>query len=390
LALAGFVFIKTKKFSKTIFTIIGTYSALFFMAAFPSLLYYLFSLLSGKALSSLHSFEIIQFLAKARFFSIELANPSYALASNLNLFYFPLCIAISSYFFWKSERKMFLAVLRNLRFPQVLFHGGLFFFGLGIGLIMYPESFSPNIFSILAALNVLLSIILAWEASVIVNDIFDYRVDNVSNPERPLQKGLFTFGQYAQLGAIVFSLSIIGGAMVHYKFGILLLVYQIMAWFYSAEPFRLKRFALIASLLSALTLLTVFFSGFIFFSPDQDIDRLSWRIIFMLIITYTLSLPIKDFKDIEGDKKDGVYTVPVIFGEEKGRLIVASGIFASFVLSIFFINELRLFWWAILFGSASFLIMVSKKIHPRTVHVWVFPLILAYGLIAVKIIFFSF
>jgi 4-hydroxybenzoate polyprenyltransferase len=176
--------------------------------------------------------------------------------------------------------------------------------------------------------------------------------------------------------------------MVHYKFGILLFVYQVLAWFYSAEPFRLKRFPLLASFFSALTLLTVFFSGYIFFSPEQNIEHLSWRIIFLLLITYTLSLPIKDFKDIAGDKKDGVRTIPVIFGEERGRLIVASGIFISFILSIFFINESRLFWWAVIFGSASFLVMTNKKIHPRKVFWWILPLIMVYGLIALKIIFF--
>jgi 4-hydroxybenzoate polyprenyltransferase len=387
LALAFLIFIKTKNLTKTLIAAVGVYSALFFMAAFPSFFYYFSELLFGKSLANIYPFEIIQFLAKAKFFSIELADPIYALAYNLNLVYFPLVLAIASYFFWKSAPKMFFSVVRNLRYPQVMFHSGLFLLGLGIGLITYPENFNPNFFSLLAAFDILVAVLLAWEASVIVNDIFDYRVDLLSNPERPLQKGIFTLNEYAQLGVILFFLSIIGSLMVNYKFGILLLVYQIMAWFYSAEPFRLKRFVPIASLLSALTLLTVFFSGFILFSPAQNLERLSWRVIFLLIITYTLSLPIKDFKDIEGDKKDGVRTIPVIFGEEKGRLIVASGIFISFVLSIFFINELRLFWWAILFGSLAFLIMTNKKIHPRRVFWWILAVVSLYALILIKVAF---
>ncbi|MFZ2188462.1 MAG: UbiA family prenyltransferase [Candidatus Moraniibacteriota bacterium] len=387
LVMTALVGIKTKKVSRSIFAAFGTYSALFFMAAFPSLCYYFFRLIEQKAVFSLHSFEIVQFFAKAQYLGIALSDPAYTLAHNLNLIYFPLSLAILGYFFWKSESKMFWSVIRNFRYPQVIFHGGLLFLGLGIGLITYPENFNLNLFSFLAVVVILSSVLLAWEASVVVNDIFDYRVDMLSNPERPLQKGIFTFSQYAQLGAIMFFLSLVGGLLVHYKFGILFLVYQIMAWFYSAEPFRLKRFALIASLLSALTLLTVFFSGFIFFSPDQTITNLSWRVIFLLIIAYTFSLPIKDFKDIEGDKKDGVHTVPVIFGEEKGRLIVASGIFISFMLSIFFLNEFRLFWWAILFGSAAFLITINKKIHPRRVFWWILAVVALYGLLAVKIIF---
>jgi len=388
LSLTALVFVKTKKLTKTILTAIGAYSGLFLMAAFPSLFFYLVAFLERKSLLVIQSFQIIQFFAQTKIFGIELTDPVYALAHNLNLIYFLLILILLSYFFWKSEAKKFWAVMRNLRYPQVIFHGGLLFLGLGIGLLAYPENFNLNLFSVLAILVILLSVLLAWEASVVVNDIFDYEVDLVSNHERPLQKSLFTVNQYAQFGAVLFFLSIIGGMLLHYKLGILLLVYQILAWFYSAEPFRLKRVPVVASFLSAATLLTVFFSGFIFFSPAQNLDHLPWRIVFLLLIAYTLSLPIKDFKDIAGDKKDGVRTIPVIFGEEKGRLIVGAGIFISFLLSIFFINETRLFFPAIIFGSLSFLIMNNKKIHPRKVFWWILPLVTVYGLVAVRVIFF--
>jgi len=387
LTLTFLVFLKTKKFLAAILTAWGAYSALFFMAAFPSFFYYAYRLLSGNNISSVHSFEIVQFFSKSKVLGLELENPFYALAYDLNLLYFPFCLAILSYFFWKSQPKMFGAVLRNFRYPQVIFHAGLLFLGLGVGFWIYPENFNSNPFSFLAIFCALSSVLLAWKASVVVNDIFDYRVDLLSNPERPLQKGIFTVNQYSQLGALLFFLSLIGGLLVHYKLGILLFVYQVLAWFYSAPPFRLKRFVPIASILSALTLLTVFFSGFIFFSPEQNLDRLSWRVVFLLIITYTLSLPVKDFKDIAGDAHDGVKTVPVIFGEEKGRLIVASGIFLSFVLSVFLLNVAGLFWWAILFGTLSYFIMINKKIHPRNLFWWILGVVTAYGLILVKIAF---
>lgn len=384
LALAGAIFAKTKKPWKALLSIPFTYSALFFMAAFPSIFFYLTRIISGKSIFSLYAFEIFQFFSKTRVFGLELAEPVYALAYNLNLIYFPLILAIVSYFFWKSEPKFFWSFVANLRYPQVIFHGGLLILGLGVGANLYPQNFNLTLFSLLAVFNVFLGVFLAWEASVVVNDIFDYQLDLVANPERPLQKGSITRNQYAQFGVILFFCSLLAGTLVHYKFGILLLVYQILAWFYSAPPFRLKRFVPIASILSALTLLTIFFCGFIFFSPEQKIDDLSWRLIFLLLITYAISLPVKDFKDIAGDKKDGVRTIPVIFGEEKSRLIVASGFFISFVLSVFLLREPRLFWWAILFGSLAYLIMLNRKIHPRNVFWWILAVVFLYGLILVN------
>ena len=101
----------------------------------------------------------------------------------------------------------------------------------------------------------------------------------------------------------------------------------------------------------------------------------------------TLSLPIKDFKDIEGDRKYQIWTVPVIFGEETGRLITAVGIFISFMLSVFMLNEFRLFWWALLFGIIAFLIVINQKIKPRRLFWWVLGTVAAYGVILIRVLF---
>ena len=103
------------------------------------------------------------------------------------------------------------------------------------------------------------------------------------------------------------------------------------------------------------------------------------------MLTLTLSFPLKDFKDIEGDRKMGVWTIPIIFGEELGRIIVGSGIFLSFVASVFILNERDLFFWAALSGAIAFLIVVSEKIKTRRLVWWILPVIAVYGLIVVKI-----
>jgi 4-hydroxybenzoate polyprenyltransferase len=101
----------------------------------------------------------------------------------------------------------------------------------------------------------------------------------------------------------------------------------------------------------------------------------------------TLSLPIKDFKDIEGDRKYKIWTVPVLLGKEKGRMAVAVGVFTSFMMSVFMLNELRLFWWAIIFGGISFLIITNEKINPRNLFWWILSVVAVYGMILAKVIF---
>ncbi|MFZ2193566.1 MAG: UbiA family prenyltransferase [Candidatus Moraniibacteriota bacterium] len=384
------VLIKTKNIVKSIFSALLAYTVLFIIGSAPSvaaILYYFF--VKGKDfLIDMQSVHVIQVLAvPVPIFGVKLGNLAYALPYNLEFILYPLFLGLLFVLFLIIDKKKVLFLLKNSRLPQLIYHSGLFFIGLGLGAWFYRENFSMNVFAIFAALDLLICIWLAWLASVVVNDIYDFSLDLVSNPERPLQCQEISKKEYCEIGWLLFYFSLFGGLLVSFKFFGLLLVYQLIAWAYSASPYRLKRFPIVASFVSAMASLVVFFMGFVLISGDQNIQGLPWRVILLLIISYTLSLPIKDFKDIAGDEKDGIRTIPVIFGEEKGRIVVGSGIFISFVLSVFLLNERTLFFWALLFGGLSYFVVSNKKIHPRKIFWWLLPIIIAYGLILVKTIF---
>jgi len=382
----GLVWVKTKSWIRALVSLVGTYSLLFFMASFPSWLtfgYYFFE--GSKKITEIGAVQIFQFMSSWNVFSLKSIDFEYGHIYHLNLIYFPLIIAFSSLLFFFSHQEKFWAVLKNIRVPQCFFHLGLFFVGLGLGYLAYPDNLAINIFSLFAIVGLMIAILLAWKASVIVNDIYDLEIDNITNSGRPLPQNIFSFKEYVELGVICFFFSLIGGLAVNFKFAILLLIYQILAWFYSAPPFRFKRFPLVATFFSSLALLVILFMGFLIFSGEHNLQGLSWRIIFLFMLALTLSLPIKDFKDIEGDRKIGVFTIPVIFGEELGRIIVGAGIFLSFVSSIFFLNERDLFFWAVILGSSAFLILVGEKIKTRQLIWWILPVVIIYGLIVIKI-----
>jgi len=338
-------------------------------------------------ISEIQGFNIAPIVGvPVKIFGNEFSSFKYNLPYNLNIIYYLILIFLLTVLFFAISRIKFLSVFKNIRLPQIIFHSGLFFAGMGLGYLAYPQNLVLNVFSISAELVLLAGIILAWTASVIFNDIVDYNVDVITNDWRPLPQKIFSEKEYFSLGVIVLFLSLLGGLVVGIKFFILLLIYQIIAWVYSAEPFRLKRIPVIATALSAAALVVVIFAGYILFSGDQNIAHLSARIIFLLIIALVVALPVKDFKDIEGDHKNKIWTIPVLFGDEKGRLIVAIGNYLPFVLSVFFFNEPRLFWWAILFGTISFLAVI--KIKPRQLFWWVLGSVTLYSLVVVKIIFF--
>lgn len=384
------VFVKTKHFLKAIFGGILAYVILFFMVSLPSLIAYLYYFLQeSKKVSEISSVDIVQLVASIKpIFGLNFAESlSHIVSFNLNLIYFPvLCLALSALFLLENKPK-FVALIKNARLPQIIGHIGFFAVGIGLGFLAYPERFELGLFPVFAVFDLILAIILAWVASVIVNDVYDFEVDKISNSVRPLPKGIFETKEYLNLGIIIFLLSLLGGLVVSPKFAALLFVYQFIAWAYSSEPFRLKNFPIIATLLGAVDLILVMMMGFTLISGDNNIQGLSWRVILYLLIFLTFFLPIKDFKDIEADKKYQTWTLPVIFGEETGRMLLAIWAFVSFVASVFFLNEYRLFWWAILFGSVMFFILINKKIKPRQFFWWALIIIGGYGLVLVKTLF---
>lgn len=384
------IFIKTKSFIKTFFSALSVYAVLFIMGAAPSLIsfvYYFFD--PSKKVGEIQPYQVIQlFASPAPIFGVVFNDLKYAFPYNLEFLFFPPLLFLLAILFLLLNKQKFIAFVKNFRLPQIIYHTGLFLAGLGLGFWIYRENFALNLFSIFAALDLILSILLAWTASVVVNDLADAQIDNISNPERPLPIGVISEKEYLSIGWVLFFLSLFGAILVSVKLAALFLVYQFLAWAYSSTPYRLKQFLFFASFISATASLIIFFIGFTLVSGDQNIQGLSWRVILLLLFCYTVSLPIKDFKDIAGDKADGIKTVPTIFGEEKGRLIVASGIFISFVFSVFALNEFRLFWWAIVFGSISFLIMTNKKIPARNLFWWIMGVVILYGMVLVKVAFF--
>lgn len=388
--LSIFVFFETKNKLRALFSFLSSYIILFFMGAFPTFFFIGYTLLfAPQKVTEIKAYQIAQFFGSSqKILGITSQNLTYNFASNLNLIFFPLLIFILVIFFSLWNKKKLFAVFFNLRFPQIIYHSGLFLIGIGLGIVNFSQNFSFFLFSLMATFTLLLSVWLAWTASVIVNDIYDFEIDCISNINRPLVQKIFTIKEYSSLGIFCFLLSVLGASSVGFSFVALIIVYQILAYFYSAPPFRLKKFPFIATFLSSSASLMVLFLGYTLLSDDQTIRHLSWRIILLLWITYTLSLPIKDFKDIVGDKKYHIWTIPVILGEKKARLAVAINIFVSFMLSVFLLNERRLFIWALIFGTISFLTINSSRIKPRQLFWPILILVMFYGFILTKIIFF--
>lgn len=392
IALIVYGYLKTRKKAKSLLLGLQAYVILFILATFPS---WVTIVIQGftKGFMQIGEIEIVQlFFTSAKFFSRETGTYLNALSIKLTLIYAILLfgvICLGLFFYYKNQ---FISFLKNARPVQLIYHAGLLVVGIGLGVMFTESDWDFGFFNFLGLLNIFIAVALAWLASVVFNDIYDKKIDAVTNGKRPLIVKAFSENDYIALGLVLFGASIFYSAIINPKIAFLLLGYQALAWIYSAWPFRLKRFPLVASLLSALASMTVIFMGFILVSPAEDTLDFPKRIFWLILISLTLSLPIKDLKDMAGDKLDKVYTIPVIFGEYWGKIIIGSGIFLSYFLSVILLNEYSLTFWAIVLGGASFWIVVfsgeGKKINNYNLIWWVLGLVAIYALILIKTIEF--
>lgn len=377
---------------KSLLTTTAAYIVFFLLGTFPAWITIAVKGFS-KGFLKVNEVDTAQmFLAPAFIFSKNIPDIVSSLNVKMSIVYSLVLIFLSVVGCLLFSRKKTLSFFANARYPQLLYHWGLIVIGMGLASLFSNTNIEINFFNILGFLVLLLAVLFAWLASVVSNDIEDKNTDALTpNKNRPFVKEIFSLEEYKTLGWILFAASIFFSAIVNFKIALLLLVYQAIAWIYSCPPIKLKRFVFVSTFVSALALLMVFFSGFILVSPDQSIKTVPASIISLFIFGCVFILPIKDFKDIIGDKKEGNRTIPVLFGEQWGKIIVGSGTFISFILSVLVFNEPRLFWWAMLCGGVSYWIIYSsgidKRIKYHRLPWWVMGVVTAYGLTIIKIIF---
>lgn len=392
IALGLYGYYKTKSKTKGLFLSLQTYVILFFLATSPSWITIVTQGFS-KGFLQVKDIDIVQlFLTTVKFFSRETGTYTNALSIKMSVIYSVLLAGVIVIGLIFLYRKKFIAFLKNSRPVQLIYHAGLLLFGVGAGFVFGKIDWDWNIFNLFALLNIIIAVCLAWLASVVFNDFFDKKIDSVTNNSRPLILGDFEERDYVAIGVVLFVFSLFYAALINPKIALILVAYQALAWLYSAWPLRLKRFTFLSTFISALASLLVIFAGFILVTSAEDIVDFPKRVFWLMLFALTFSLPIKDLKDIVGDKLDKVYTVPVVFGEYWGKIIIGSGIFLSYFLSVILLNESKLLWWAIIVGGLSFWAVVfsgkNKKITNRNLIWWILGLVIVYGVVLVGMVCF--
>lgn len=243
-------------------------------------------------------------------------------------------IFVSLWWFYFYDKRKLFAFMKNLRLPRLGMYLASFWYGVYLAKIPFSFSFFDWIILILANLAITLS----WMFAVGHNDIADEKADKISNPSRPLISGAINKEEARSINIILRVLSYIVAFLAGYAFFITIFVRSCISYLYSNEPFRLKKYPIISTFCLASAVTLGIMGGYLILDSNS-IHDFPGRLAGLILIIFTLSMNVIHIKDYEGDKEDGVKTIPVIFGLEKGKTIVGILSGFSFLLPPLFYQE---------------------------------------------------
>jgi len=199
---------------------------------------------------------------------------------------------------------------------------------------------NPSIYSLIHLSKYIVALVdtvIIMSSSMVINDIYDIEIDKLNNPTRPLVTGVVTVKE-----AILFSvllLSIVEYLSITFLSpNLQFIIHGIIIYINIYTPV-LKKITLIKNISCAsLVSFSVFFSALsttntiLSVNPNFNILSITLNLIFFGSLYNELLL---DMCDREGDKKNKIYTLPVIFGNQNTWIFTALILNGNILLNAF-------------------------------------------------------
>ena len=198
-------------------------------------------------------------------------------------------------------------------------------------------------------------------AGNVINDYFDYKIDLINKPERPLPSGRISLKNGKYYAYFLFLAGTICGFLISLltnnwiPFAIVLIA-DVILYLYA---YTLKTTPLIGNLTVAfMTGFGFVFGGFTLNNPN--IIMISLYLGFFAFVMTTAREIVKDIEDIEGDKADGAKTLPILIGAKKPALLAVALIIIDCVLCpILYYNHIFGFYYLIVIAIAVLIFLYS-------------------------------
>jgi len=155
----------------------------------------------------------------------------------------------------------------------------------------------------------------------VVNQACGVDEDRINKPYRPIPSGRVTVEEAYGLAFLLILISLWRGFTISLTFGFWICLVLFFAVFYNLKPFQARKYVWINLLWMSVSrgLLPFIVVWSAFKSPFELKPWLLGSIAFLWVFAFQ---PTKDFTDVEGDKKFGIRTLPVVYGLERTKGII--------------------------------------------------------------------
>ena len=207
----------------------------------------------------------------------------------------------------------------------------------------------------------MLAVFFETAAGNVINDYFDYNIDLINKPERPIPSGRISLTAGRNYGYLLFLLGTVCGFLISLltdnwiPFAIVLLA-DVVLYLYA---YKLKSTPLIGNLtVGFMTGFGFVFGGFCLNNPT--IISTSLYLGFFAFVMTTARELIKDIEDMEGDKSEGAKTLPILYGEKLTATLAVILIIVDCALCpILYYNHIFSFYYLIVIAIAVILFIYS-------------------------------
>jgi chlorophyll synthase len=362
----------TRSWIKSIGAALLAYLSIFICGSLPAIIAMIGS---GHALSSVEFTNFYLFSIKNSVLIHTLIEPMYMFKniqgffgtffnSVVGQFFLIVTLTTGSISLILTYPEKWRAVVRNSRPERLLYYLSLVTFGIAIA-YHFGQAIIWNWVDVLSLITLLGSVKCAWLSSLFLNDVADAEIDAISNPERPIPSAKLSAQESQGIGIIFLVISYVAAFLVGTTFAFLIILFSALSYIYSYKPLRLKRIFPLNAIIMAIAGVSIILLGFFFISSAQNMQAFPALWLTALFVFLLFICPVRDIKDIEGDSKEGIKTLPVIFGEKRGRQITAilAAIAVTFIFPLL-LNDLRVFVATLPLGLLSYNILTTKK-HPE-------------------------
>lgn len=339
----SYFLVKTRKFLRSLLGLFAVYNLIFIFGALPFFLYWLSLLLRADIPSN-------QTLLLTRFVLI---------------FFFVAINAIAHA--W--NKTVYMAVVKNLRWLRMGHYVLVLILGMKIG---GASLTSLDLDLLLNFLLTVIAVLFAGLYSIIVNDIHDVKIDEISNPGRPLVTGSILSTQYVSISRFSLGMALLFALAVDRT--TLLAVGSVIAFYYvySAPPIRFKRMLYLSKFVISINTTLMLLLGF--HAVGGEWGSFPVPLLAFVLLVCTACMNFIDIKDYEGDKKSGIRTLVTVLGLKRSQKIIGLSFLLAYGLAPFSSSFLpfavakgTLTVVSILFGCALFFLLVRKNYNERPV-----------------------